>query len=107
MCRRVVSKDIKGVRSRHGAIASSTQLQHLHEEVSQVQVCAATRAQGWSLPCITASDSANLKLLLRGGGMRKHRDFLQLCNVQTDRQAVLSRIRRTRLLVQSMARPVG
>ncbi len=26
------------MRSRHGAIASSTQLQHLHEEVSQVQV---------------------------------------------------------------------
>ena len=36
-----MSKDIKGVRSRHGAIASSTQLQHLHEEVSRVQVRAA------------------------------------------------------------------
>ena len=34
----MVSKDIKGVRSRYGAIASSTQLQHVHEDVTRVQV---------------------------------------------------------------------
>ena len=60
--RRVVSKDIKGVRSRHGAIASSTQLQHLHEEVTRVQVRAdrAIRRQHRSVYTFPSTQTAEL-----------------------------------------------